>query len=724
MPRLREHRAWVIILAVLAGSFVVHMGGILTVDRWVWTVGLLQPDEVPPPAEEVEVKWVVLEEKPTPELTLPPTELVDKKPDPEDEEEKEEKEKEKKKPPKLAQLEPPKPEPPKAKPPKPPPPPPPAPKKVQPPPPPPVAKVEPPKPKPKEPEVELVKVKPQPKKPPPKLDRKKMVEIQDDKNVSKKPNLDAKYYSDKDRVVSEETYAKDRNLEKTSKGKQQAAAPDSKITEAEDLGGDEEKKGQAEETKATKLDAKRVASVHNGTKHKSEGLKTGKDGQNGQKGGGGDGGAGGTGGDGGQDGQPGALSMRNVEGRGAPGKNPMKVAPGAKDDSPEVAMSTEPKGKAGAPGKEGAPGKPGKAGKKGPKLTLDQDKYERIVGEDKADREVELAQKRMAHKKGKRWKKFAKMQSTLETFTGEVKPGNQTALGTRAHPFAVYIARMHNRIHEVWGYGFIEDLNNKSYGNAMNDRSLAVTMEIVVAPDGEIEKVTIVKTSGLSTFDIAAADTVYSAGPYEETPEDIRSANGYVYLHWTFHRDDRLCSPYFADPFILDNPKAGHDHAKHDGKEPREPERLRRNDGEGGAVEVPRVSREQVSEGKEAPTARTDDPKAEEVSLAWANAFEKDDIAALVGMSELPFRSRDKVVAEDAAGVAHVWRIILNETDKREVSEWKLLSAAGYRALFGSTPPGGGDGTSMLFLVAKVDGQYVTMSVVLKDDGSYKIVGF
>jgi hypothetical protein len=473
-------------------------------------------------------------------------------------------------------------------------------------------------------------------------------------------------------------------------------------------------------------------------------VQVGNGGNRGNSGAGGSGGSGGQGGQNGQNGKPGLLSMRDVKGLGAPGKDPMKVTDGKSgDDAPIVAMSSEPKGHPGAPGREGTPGKAGKPGKKGPKLTLEQDDYKRIVGEDKEKEEVEIAKRSQSHHKGRWEKRLAAINSTLETFTGEVKPGNQTALGTRAHPFALYIARMHNRIHELWGYGFIADLDSKAYSNAMNDRTLETTMEIVVNADGTIDKETIVKPSGQLTIDFAAVDTVMSAGPYEETPNEIRSSDGKVYIHWTFHRDERLCSPYFADPFILDNLKPG------DGKEKRgipdpsdnlaaekkEKERgqkreLTRNEDDGSNL-VPHLERSQVPEGDQAAAATAaanaptpDDPNAEKVAGDWATAFEKDDIATLVALSETPFSSRNVTVAEDAAGLASVWRTVMNEAEKRHVQQWKLLSAAGYRAVFGALPPGAVDGTPTLFLVVKIDGNYATMTVVQKSDGSYKINAF
>src|SRR5262249_54113613 len=260
----------------------------------------------------------------------------------------------------------------------------------------------------------------------------------------------------------------------------------------------------------------------------------------------------------GDGGKPGALAMRNVEGRGAPGGPPeMSVAPaGANDDAPAVAQSQTPGG-GGPTGRPGREGKAGKAGARGPKLQISMDDYERIVGKDKIQDEIALGQRQTSHKKGRWEKKMEQIHSALENFTPEVKPGNQTALGTRAAPFAVFIARMHRKIHELWGFGFLEDLDGKSNSNPMNDRELEVTLEIVLNSDGTLDKATIVKPSGILTFDVAAIDTVQNAGPFEAPPEAIKSGNGKVYLHWTFHRDERQCSPYFADPFILDNAGAG-----------------------------------------------------------------------------------------------------------------------------------------------------------------------
>ena len=53
-----------------------------------------------------------------------------------------------------------------------------------------------------------------------------------------------------------------------------------------------------------------------------------------------------------------------------------------------------------------------------------------------------------------------------------MKPGNQTALNTRAAPFAAYIARMHRSIHELWGFGQLEEWDEKPGSSPFNNRNL------------------------------------------------------------------------------------------------------------------------------------------------------------------------------------------------------------------------------------------------------------
>jgi hypothetical protein len=62
----------------------------------------------------------------------------------------------------------------------------------------------------------------------------------------------------------------------------------------------------------------------------------------------------------------------------------------------------------------------------------------------------------------------------------------------------------------------------------------------------------VVKTSGITAFDIAALDSVDRAQPFGPAPNAIVSGDGNVYLHWEFHRDEVFaCSTQGARPFII-----------------------------------------------------------------------------------------------------------------------------------------------------------------------------
>jgi len=76
----------------------------------------------------------------------------------------------------------------------------------------------------------------------------------------------------------------------------------------------------------------------------------------------------------------------------------------------------------------------------------------------------------------------------------------------------------------------------------------------VLTKDGHLKKMGIVKTSGITAFDIAALDAVDRAQPFGPAPVAIVSGDGNVYLHWEFHRDEvYACSTMGARPFILNN---------------------------------------------------------------------------------------------------------------------------------------------------------------------------
>jgi TonB family protein len=195
-----------------------------------------------------------------------------------------------------------------------------------------------------------------------------------------------------------------------------------------------------------------------------------------------------------------------------------------------------------------------RGGDRGPgaRLRLSRKQYESLFGTD-AEAAAALAKAERSKRKGKFAERRERVRSALENFINEVKPGNQTALNTRAAPFAQFITRMHRKIHELWAFGFMAGLDSKPSSLALNDLNLVAKLEIVLDGQGNVDRVGVVRSSGLTVYDSAAIDVVYSAAPYPTPPPTILSGNGKVYIHWTFHRNEEACGTAGVDYFILNN---------------------------------------------------------------------------------------------------------------------------------------------------------------------------
>ena len=120
-----------------------------------------------------------------------------------------------------------------------------------------------------------------------------------------------------------------------------------------------------------------------------------------------------------------------------------------------------------------------------------------------------------------------------------------------------YIVAMHRKIHETWAWGFLERLDELEKTHPLNDYDLWTRVEVVLAADGAVAKVTTVRASGKPAFDQGAVEVVRVAGPFGPPPASMRSPDGRAYLHWALHRDERACGTFGATPFVLESEGKG-----------------------------------------------------------------------------------------------------------------------------------------------------------------------
>ncbi len=415
---------------------------------------------------------------------------------------------------------------------------------------------------------------------------------------------------------------------------------------------------------------------------------------------------------------------------------------------------------------------------------LSQNDLDALYGKDLQAKKNIISQ-RESKKKGiwedarKRW------QSPLENMVPEVRPGNQTALKSRKHPFARYIAQMHRSIHDAWAWGYLDGLDTRGRGHALNDEKLWTRVEIVLNGNGTIDKVRTVRYSGNMTFDAAAREIVYAAGPYPNPPRSIRSGNGKIYMHWAFHRDARACGTFGASPFILDNagqgdrPDPTHEvrpttsqlranRSKRLAKQvgpttsgpegPAPPPGTPRGGGSGGGSHaghnhgpgghgsgshaghnhgpgghpppgpIAKGPRGQqavplLPSRSEQPKANeTADPRAKQTAEGWINLLRKADVERMVGRSSVPFYAGDQIVARTKKELTEVLRSMADEARGKKATAVKVYTAAGLRKKFGGLPAGVVEGRPRNYAVTKIGGSHLIL-LLEKRFGSWRVIG-
>jgi TonB family protein len=278
---------------------------------------------------------------------------------------------------------------------------------------------------------------------------------------------------------------------------------------------------------------------------------------------------------------PGQAGVAASGGDGKQPGAPNMLDPGSEGPlSPNSAVSIDENGNwtfnpvqqgTGAPAGSSGPGKAssstvastswlGLGGKAGPgqvNLNLNQATLVASVGQDELtkEREADGERRRSEHRGSFTASNFERWRSAIENYVSSVKPGNQTALNAARSPFATYLNGMHNRIHPIFAESFLQSLDGLGKDNPMNNPRIFTRLEIVVTKNGHIVKMGVVRTSGITAFDVAALDSVQRASPFGPAPAAIVSPDGRVYLHWEFHREEAIaCSTINASPFMLNVP--------------------------------------------------------------------------------------------------------------------------------------------------------------------------
>lgn len=120
----------------------------------------------------------------------------------------------------------------------------------------------------------------------------------------------------------------------------------------------------------------------------------------------------------------------------------------------------------------------------------------------------------------------------------EVAIRRSLKLNTARFAFATYLVQMHNRIHPVFSDQILAFLDSLGGAHPLNDLSLYTGIELAIEPNaGAVVHLGLVRSSSQLAFDALAIEAIHRAEPFGPTPQDIRSEDGKVYIHWEFHRN-------------------------------------------------------------------------------------------------------------------------------------------------------------------------------------------
>lgn len=262
---------------------------------------------------------------------------------------------------------------------------------------------------------------------------------------------------------------------------------------------------------------------------------------------------------------------------------------------------------------------------------------------------------------------------------------------------------MHRRIHELWGFGWLEDLDGKGADHRLNDWDLFASIELAVNPDGTVHKMTIAKGSGELEFDVAALHTIEAGGPYEQTPEKIRSVDGRVYMRWGFYRNWRQCGTFNVEPYILTEiPGAeplpeGMD--TRDGSEKGGGQVATEHDPERGTRTVtPDPDNGSGAAGDTSNHGHTGDVQAEYAVNMWVAGFSTASTDRMIKVSALPFFAGSEVAAQNQKELRAVYEGLIVESGA--LKAWEVMTPGEYSKETGS-PVELAEGSLVLVVKAK-----------------------
>jgi len=126
--------------------------------------------------------------------------------------------------------------------------------------------------------------------------------------------------------------------------------------------------------------------------------------------------------------------------------------------------------------------------------------------------------------------------TTDDLLPDDIQLGDMTALNADAHLYYSFFERIKSKLRYHW----IQRIRNSIYELTRSEvpdmtRNIWNTqIEVVIDKNGHVVKSTLTRSSGIRRFDQAALQAFRAGSPYPNPPEEMKEADGFIYLDYAF----------------------------------------------------------------------------------------------------------------------------------------------------------------------------------------------
>lgn len=128
------------------------------------------------------------------------------------------------------------------------------------------------------------------------------------------------------------------------------------------------------------------------------------------------------------------------------------------------------------------------------------------------------------------------LSRTMDFLLG-VEIGSHTLLNTKEFTYYSYFSRMKEQLYWRWTQYFKTELPLTSIRLINGNRKslFSTSLYVYLSPDGEIQDIRVVKSSGAEDIDSAALHAFLSAAPFPNPPKGLVEEDGHIHIKQSFH---------------------------------------------------------------------------------------------------------------------------------------------------------------------------------------------